>query len=836
MTENTQAVRSQPISPMEIAAAGLLHDLGKILQPAGETLSTTILELERFVCPVRDGRYSHRHVLFTAQSLHQASSNLGRMDRSRIERVANYHHRPSTDQLDENLLTKADWLASGHDRAAASSEEERTGLIPITSTLSWPENALMIGDMGSRAVPVGPLSFAIEDYLPGPRLDMNMYRNRCLILAKALADGLNQDFKNPEECLDGLIGLTQRLSHAVPASRYRGHVPDVSLFDHSRMVAAIAACLSVLNHGDARSPNEIRGRYRFVSLGLGGIQKFIFHSIPVLEPNDSEENLTDTKGAAKRLRARSFYLSLSSWVAARRVLRELAMPMTNLIYDAGGHSLLLIPDEPELVERAAVDLATMASNIHQALGGTIRFDYAISEPLGDHHFHRNQFQRVLREIELARANSRVRFPDATMLEHTGWSKNTWVREQRESLPVDRTAFREAMGDLGNALPKAKYLAIESGDRGLWRGEILGAHISLHETKPSSGHRFALELDPYSPHEPLFLSGSHLPVATQEDIARLTRSQDVSEVDFDAVTEVGDTLTFNDLARLSVDDRGTPIEHAMLGALKADVDLLGTLISYGFSGTNPSEEHDEFKGNRATLGRLAGLSRSLDQFFKGFVVQQVRSSYPHLYTVFVGGDDLFLIGPWYDLARFVGQLRAWFRRFSCENPNITFSAGLIFSKPTTPIRHLAEQAERSLDMAKDAGRNRINYGQVTLTWDQYEHAFELHQLLHRCAQLDGSVSINPSLVYRLLSYARDALECHQQVMSSVPQRKLRLAAMKWRAQMSYDLKRNLPLKPEGAPQELIELHQKLMTIQTMSDACILYTAASLTLYRIRGDQS
>jgi CRISPR-associated protein Csm1 len=257
---------------------------------------------------------------------------------------------------------------------------------------------------------------------------------------------------------------------------------------------------------------------------------------------------------------------------------------------------------------------------------------------------------------------------------------------------------------------------------------------------------------------------------------------------------------------------------MLGALKADVDRLGLLLSYGF-------------GARASFGRLAATARNLDLFFRGFVTSRLESHYRHVYTVFAGGDDLFLVGPWYDLVRFLNDLRKWFARMTCANANLSFSAGIVFARPTTPVRHLAHLASEALEQSKESGRDRITIGTLTMTWRQFNRAMELHRLMRSLSPSGGSRDghvLTPSMLYRLLQYSKMALRMVGREAKPAP------PDLKWRAQLSYDIKRNLP-EPRDEQSALGMFHRAIMEIRSPEeDAPVLHAAAALTLYLLRGE--
>lgn len=179
------------------------------------------------------------------------------------------------------------------------------------------------------------------------------------------------------------------------------------------------------------------------------------------------------------------------------------------------------------------------------------------------------------------------------------------------------------------------------------------------------------------------------------------------------------LTFAELAALS---EGAPY----LGALMLDADRMGEAFATGFR----REGRD-----LATPSRLAALSRTLEVFFTTEVLtlleeprryrerlgwddleaQGKEARYPLLYSVYSGGDDLFLLGPWDALLDFALDLERLYRLFT-RHPRLTLSGGFLLVPPSLPVPELARLLGEAEKRAKAEGRERLFLFGQAVPWE------------------------------------------------------------------------------------------------------------------------
>ena len=170
----------------------------------------------------------------------------------------------------------------------------------------------------------------------------------------------------------------------------------------------------------------------------------------------------------------------------------------------------------------------------------------------------------------------------------------------------------------------------------------------------------------------------------------------------------------------------------LGVLKADLDNLGTAFSQ-------ARTED---GNRK-------LSDEVEELFAEKLEILIRQKFPFCYIVYSGGDDLFILGPWDQVLRFIASFEPMLQTFASQrNLPITISAGFRLAHPKSPIRFLADDTERALRQAKRT-KNCIGVFERTVAWKELRTGLQLADDLISAVAEQG---LSKSFLQRLQYYA------------------------------------------------------------------------------------
>ncbi|MEJ5310506.1 MAG: type III-A CRISPR-associated protein Cas10/Csm1 [Anaerolineae bacterium] len=558
--------------------------------------------------------------------------------------------------------------------------------------------------------------------------------------------------------LESLLLLLQRYTWCVPSAYYRS-LPDVSLYDHSRMTAALAAILSAVDEPaldgllDAldewyRARKQAEQQKRdpktippppilcqtqtaiLVGGDISGVQDFIY-------------TITD-RGATSALRGRSFYLQLLTEAVARYVLRRLELPITNLIYQGGGAFYLLAraDDGNKLRElQREVDhilLAHHRGDLYLALTGV---------PLAAADFYDGRISGKWEELAQAlRGVKQRRFSelDSALLERVLEPQDHGGNEEKQCQvcgqehPQTRGIPGRDGGEetrkcppcisyeaLGDDLRRAAYLWLAEVDipqpprdplaqtPGGWKealaafGMYAGVVKGLGGIPKDTKRRLVLALEDallenLRPDTQTAIGRRFLvnvtPIITQAEI-------DEFRGKVDDLPEAGSVKPFSVLEKES---KG--IER--LGVLRMDVDNLGDIFASGL-------------GERATLSRVAALSFAISLYFEGWVgwiageMNADSDAKDTLYSIYSGGDDLFFVGAWDRVVELARRIRADLTPFAANHPGIHTSAGIVLVGGKYPLAQAAQDAGDAEKHAKQRdGKDALNFLGQTTAWARF----------------------------------------------------------------------------------------------------------------------
>ena len=722
---------------IQAALGGLLHDIGKFAQRAGESAGQMWdAEAER--------DYRYKHALLSAD---RAATILGGRWPEALNAIS-YHHRPNhtTASRAARIVAIADRLSSGEREQSDEAEPQR--LLSIFCRLYANEARQ---PYGQRYLPLKPLGMDADTLVAKP-----LGGGETLQEYRALWEGFwSAVSQQPSE--DGLTLVNQvmqallRYAWCIPSAAWRS-IPDISLYDHSRMTAALAACLAGVNDTTlqkllARPDREDTPVALLVGGDVSGIQDFIYTITP--------------RGAAPALRGRSLYVQMLTEAAAHYVLREIGLPASNLVYAGGGHLYLLAPADagPALVQ-AQQHISRVLLQHH---GGDLYLALA-ARPLQGADFFGGKLSVAWDEIgvELRRAKDR-RFgeiggdlrpmlfeprPDEGKQEHECQVCHRVDPRTREEEGWRKCPMCQSFEQLGDDLRRARYLhtqeiepRIEGAASAAGSAEevlaALGRRITLTRSWPSS--------EPS--HSGVARSVAH---ALDDDALETVRPGPRQAVGRKLLVNVTPLVYNSDRQReqvapndaLAAESRGIN----RLGVLRMDVDNLGAVFKRGLE-------------ERATLSRIAALSLGVSLYFEGYVETLARQfnqerEHQRVYSIYSGGDDLFFVGAWDAIVELARTIRCEFAEYTGHHPNLHLSGGVALVDAHYPLYRAAEEAG---DAEKDAkgleGKNAFTFLGRAMPWGTFEQTATWAATLDQLVRRERA----PRSLLRLLMRAQEAYD-------------------------------------------------------------------------------
>lgn len=692
---------------VDLFYGAILHDIGKVVQRAsGERKKHAIVGAEWL-----EDKLGGQHPEITAQVRNH---------------MASFQERSLKSNSLAYITYIADNIASGIDRRKSIEEGEHAA--PLWDTYTNQE------DIFNRLYQVTskryyqPRELNVKEAPNYASQDNKKFSkgDYAKILGR-LEEVLTRHISFDETYINSMLNLLEATLSFVPASTNTQEVADISLFEHSKLTAGIAACiyryLEMQGEEDYQSRLFAKSQafyneeaFLLVSFDMSGIQDFIYNIV--------------TNGALKQLKARSFYLDFMSEHIVDSLLAELELTRANLLYAGGGHAYLILPNTLQTIEILKQFEVTFnrfllmqfQTRLYVAFGWQAFSAKTIMSDQNSAETYRALYQSVSRMISDKKL-SRYDWKTLMLLNRGGKKSerecqncHLLISEQDEAFHDFEQVLCELCYKLRkfsreNDMSDNRFFIINANEKGLPIGP--DAYLSVMPEKQIK-------------------SGMAGRIYTKNDFH--TGEQVTTHI------FVGDysAAPIDQYAQLSVKD-GYGIKR--VAVVRLDVDDLGSAFMGGFS--------HQGEGKYNTLSRSATFSRVMSQFFKVYINQIAQGK--QLTIVYSGGDDVFAIGAWQDIIDFTINLRQKFIVWT--NGKLTLSAGIGIFPDKTPISIMARETGFLEECAKSAYPEKdaitLFKSDYTFRFDEFIEKVENEKLLFIRGFFNTQDERGKSFLYRLL---------------------------------------------------------------------------------------
>jgi len=807
--------------------AALLHDIGKFRERTFDRLPAWAVGYRT------EAKYNHEpfSAVFVDDFMNGWTD-----DQHTLRRLVLKHHDPSLP--DELLVSLADRL-SANERAETEGDEEGARGRAESVLRAVLSRVKLDGREADAHLyhELTTLSLNRRELIPGREVSGSAEAYRALWQAFT-----KEMTRVPRGDSTTLLAVLRKFTWAIPSDTRRDTIPDISLYHHLKTTAAIVACLisEELSEADLQRFHTALTQLYYKKSLTPTEEKLLDRNLCALVKGDISGTqdflyLLTSSGAARGLRGRSFYLQLLTETIAHWILRQLNLPVTNLLFAGGGHFYLLLPyrQTQERIDGLRHNIADKLWKAHRGdLSLTVEYvpvkarDFLEREAGGN--AFANRWDEVSRKVNERKQRKWRDLDDDTMLRELFTARQHGTRAEemcdvchgewvegvdRLDDGVRKCRRCDSFEELGQKLRDPTHLVIFTApetplpERAAWHDVLkgFGAEVWLmrkDEELPREPNG-ATAATVYTFDSTDFLNGDTLnrfrwgDLPVSYDFRLLADATPVKR------NEKGELVIadFSDLAEAS---QGVK----WLGVLRMDVDSLGDVFKGGL-------------GDQATISRMSTLSESLRLFFEGYVPRLCQRYNPvacrqdvgattqgekdRLYLIYAGGDDLFVVGAWSALPELAQQIRDDFRRFVGGN-HVTLSGGIAIEHQKYPLYQLANDAKHALDdeakelkrkvSGREVKKDALCFLRTTMGWEQFECIAGWKDELLKMLKPDGDTTALPRAFLTRLAeihalYADNAARwrrLHRQGQITLEQMKEVIHYDKWQWRLIYQLSR------------------------------------------------
>ena len=688
---------------ISLAIGALLHDIGKVIWRAqGETILSNLKQIGK----EKDykAEFTYTHAYLTDWFLEKENLKFDLVIAS-----SSYHHSPqnASDKISAKIYQLADQYSS-KERSERKKEFKDNFLRPVFQNISLSKNDkdVLKDEYFYRLKPLiieetknleetKEVIFPVRKEEAFKFDETQEYINLWNEFQNEFSQ-INRIKNSKEKFLTNLYYLLYKYFWCVPASIYdpkrrEFHYPDISLFDHLRTSAILSTSLytnynlNILKSNLNTSNEKLAEQLKLVLVkgDLSGIQSFLY-------------DIANIEGVTKRLRGRSVFLSLLPDLTARYILHTLEYPFINILFAGGGHFELIIGYEENIQNKLLEIQNKIEETLIEEFGGKIGLVLVIHEFTLDKISDYSQLtKKVYKELDKAKKRKFISLIESKKIEefinkdyktettHKICPSCNWriIEESRNICD-----WCEIFEKVGGKIPKSKYLIFS-----LNKLSLPGFYL-----EDIGGIYFSEELD----------------IKERDKLEILClNSTDFISKNADGFKFLAQTVPVKDKEVKSFEEIVEDAEgDKKLSFARADVDNLGFIFMKGL-------------GKNKSISRIATLSRTLDLFFSGYLNEFIQKNEKYknkIYTVYAGGDDLFIVGAWDIIFSVLKDIRKEFEKYTCKNPVFHLSCGVFTSHSKYPLRLAGEEAEKAEGRAKNQ-KPAIDVLEETLKWEIFERA-------------------------------------------------------------------------------------------------------------------
>ena len=633
---------------VKLAIGALLHDIGKLLYRYndGRNHSRSGYEYLKDVVHIEDREileqvlYHHASLLKNARIENNSLAYITYI----ADNIASASDRRKTQEEEsgfdrEMSLQSIFNLLNGNDEKLCYSAEQ------LNKTINYPTSV----STGFDEVFYGKIVNEIENNLRGITWDNN-YLNSLLEV------------------------LEVQLSY-IPSSTMKSEVADISLYDHVKLTAAIAASIKEwLDENNISDYKEtlFKGTSGFYdkkvfllfSMDMSGIQDFIY--------------TIASKNALKMLRSRSFYLEIFMENLIDELLDYIGMSRANLIYSGGGHAYIITANTENIKQKIAeFELKInewMLDEFKTAL--FLGCGYAECSANELHNEPEGTYRQIFKNVSKMISQKKMkRYSAAQIIKLNSTGKKDGTRECRVCRRASKLLEDDDICSVCNAM-------IDMSQNILYKG--------FYIVTENPNDKTALPL-PF---------GRYLVADNRKELLEKMKQDDSSYIR--AYTKNKSYTGFKVVKNLWVGDYtlGDSFEELAkkseginrIAVFRADVDNLGDAFVNGFASKKYGEKY-------MTISRTATFSRKMSMFFKyhiNYILEngefyiadkkEEERGKRNATIVYSGGDDVFVVGSWDDVVGFAVDLQKSLKEFSQDT--LTISGGIGIYPAKYPINNMA----------------------------------------------------------------------------------------------------------------------------------------------------